>query len=237
MTDLARLLDVQAHDTTIDQLHHRRDNLPQRAEAKALAADRKALASARDQVAGRRDEVAERQAKLESDIAASEARITEIDKRMYSGEVSASRDLLAMSTEIQHIKERISALEDRALETMDEREPLDAEVAALDERGAELAARAERLAAEVAEEERVIEADLESEARARDAAAAGVEAGLLTTYTKLRTRLGGVGAARLEHGTCMGCRLQLPATELDRMKKLPADAVVHCEQCGRILVR
>ena len=29
----------------------------------------------------------------------------------------------------------------------------------------------------------------------------------------------------------------IPATELDRIRLEPADAVVNCEQCGRILVR
>ena len=38
-------------------------------------------------------------------------------------------------------------------------------------------------------------------------------------------------------GTCMGCHLQLPATEVDRLKRLEPDTLVFCDQCGRILVR
>ena len=59
---------------------------------------------------------------------------------------------------------------------------------------------------------------------------------LLAEYERLRARLGGIGAARLEHGTCMGCRMKLPATELDRIKHQSPDELVHCDQCGRILV-
>ena len=44
-------------------------------------------------------------------------------------------------------------------------------------------------------------------------------------------------AAKLEAGSCRGCHLQLSAVELDRIRKLPADAIVHCVECGRILVR
>jgi predicted nucleic acid-binding Zn-ribbon protein len=29
----------------------------------------------------------------------------------------------------------------------------------------------------------------------------------------------------------------LPSTELDRLRKGPPDALVFCDQCGRILVR
>jgi predicted nucleic acid-binding Zn-ribbon protein len=31
--------------------------------------------------------------------------------------------------------------------------------------------------------------------------------------------------------------MKLPATEIDRIKHQPPDALVHCDQCGRILVR
>ena len=49
--------------------------------------------------------------------------------------------------------------------------------------------------------------------------------------------LGGVGAARLVGPSCTGCHLTLPAQELDRIRREPPDALVFCDQCGRILVR
>jgi predicted nucleic acid-binding Zn-ribbon protein len=231
------LLDVQALDTTIDQLRHRRTHLPERGELKDAEAKRQVLAGEHAAATSARDEVAKREAGFEKDIAASEARIAEIDKRMYSGEVTSSRDLQAMSGEIEHIKVRISTLEDSALEAMDEREPLDAAVADLEARDAALAEEADRLRAVIAEAEAAIDAELADEVARREAAASGVPGELLAEYERLRTRLGGIGAARLEHGTCMGCRMKLPATELDRVKRQPPDALVHCEQCGRILVQ
>jgi hypothetical protein len=38
-------------------------------------------------------------------------------------------------------------------------------------------------------------------------------------------------------GSCSGCHLTLPAMEVDRIRKAPADEVITCDQCGRILVR
>jgi predicted nucleic acid-binding Zn-ribbon protein len=46
-----------------------------------------------------------------------------------------------------------------------------------------------------------------------------------------------VGAARLEQGSCTGCHLKLPSTEVERLRKLDPDEVAFCDQCGRILVR
>lgn len=237
MSALDDLLAVQAIDTTLDQLRHRRTHLPERAELKDVEAKRKALEAEHATAVSVRDEVAARQANLEKDIAASEARIAEIDKRMYSGEVTASRDLEAMTKEISSIRARVSTLEDHALEAMDEREPLDAAVAELEARDAGYVELAERLRAAIATAESEIDADLAKEEAARASAATPVPPDLLAEYERLRTRLGGIGAARLEHGTCMGCRMKLPATELDRIKHQPPDALVHCDQCGRILVR
>lgn len=236
MSEVEALLAVQERDTTIDQLRHRRATLPERAALRELDAERTALASGRAAAVSRRDEVGERLAGLEKTIAASEKRVAEIDKRMYSGEISASRDLQAMSAEIASIKARVSTLEDSALEAMDEREPFDAAVVELEGRDAGLAAERERLLTAIADMEAAIDAELETEQGGRVEAAATVSAELGQTYEKLRSRLDGIGAARLEHGTCMGCRMQLPATELDRIKHLPPEALVFCEQCGRILV-
>jgi hypothetical protein len=237
MSRFEELLAVQDLDLAIDQLRHRRAHLPERAELQQVDAQRKALAGELHEAAAARDEVAARQAGFERDIAASEGRIAEIDKRIYSGEVSASKDLQAMATEIQHLKERVSKLEDSALEAMDEREPLDAAVTDLEARDAGLVELGERLRAAIAEAEATIDGELAVEVEQRAGAATGVPDELLAEYERLRSRLGGIGAARLEHGTCMGCRMKLPATEIDRIKHQPPDALVHCDQCGRILVR
>lgn len=231
------LLAVQELDTTIDQLRHRRAALPERGELKALEADATTLAKELKAAMAARDEVAAREAALEKDIATAEGRIAQIDKRMYSGEVSASKDLQAMATEIEHLKARVSDLEDAALAALDEREPLDAAVAELEARAAGMVELGARLRTAIAEAEASIDAELSTEEGRRAEGAAGLDAALLAEYDRLRSRLGGIGVARLEHGTCMGCRMKLPATELDQLKHQPPDALVHCDQCGRILVR
>ncbi|HUP86683.1 MAG TPA: C4-type zinc ribbon domain-containing protein [Acidimicrobiales bacterium] len=237
MSSLEDLLAVQGLDTALDQLRHKRANLAERSELKDVEAKRKVLEGELATAIATRDVVAARQANLEKDIAASEARIAEIDKRMYSGEVSSSRDLQAMANEIAQIKSRVSTLEDHALEAMDEREPLDAAVDELAARDAGFVELAAQLWAAIAAAESEIDAEIAVEEGQRSSAASAVAGELLGEYERLRGRLGGIGAARLEHGTCMGCRMKLPATELDRIKHQPPDALVHCDQCGRILVR
>src|SRR5438445_123736 len=89
----------------------------------------------------------------------------------------------------------------------------------------------------LAEATEAIDAELAGELDARAIAAKAVPPDLLEQYERLRARLGGIGAARLVGNSCGGCHLTLPATELDRIRHLPPDAVALCDQCGRILVR
>jgi predicted nucleic acid-binding Zn-ribbon protein len=234
---LHRLLEVQDLDTQGDQLRHRRQSHPLRAELTAAQAQRQEVESRLAGERARLEALAARQADLEAEVTAGRSRLEAIERRMYSGEVGAARDLQAMAEEVDGLRGRISRLEDLILEVMEEREPVESLVGQL---SAELAAVADRQAH--------IEVDLhaaESELAAEEAEHAGrrrelaatVPADLLERYERLRKRLGGVGVARLVSGSCGGCHLTLPATELDRLRKAAPDAVVTCEQCGRILVR
>ena len=48
---------------------------------------------------------------------------------------------------------------------------------------------------------------------------------------------GNPGAAALVGNKCNGCNLAINAVEMQRIKTLPADEVLRCEECRRILVR
>ncbi|HXQ59722.1 MAG TPA: C4-type zinc ribbon domain-containing protein, partial [Acidimicrobiales bacterium] len=115
-------------------------------------------------------------------------------------------------------------------------EPIDAELAVVSSERDQRRDDRVRLQAAVAAAVEGIDADIAAESAARVAAATQVPADLLTRYERLRTTLGGTGAARLVGGSCSGCHLSLPAMEVDRIRKAPADEVILCDQCGRILV-
>jgi predicted nucleic acid-binding Zn-ribbon protein len=237
MTTLETLLQVQERDTAIDRLRHRRATLPERSALSVLD-DRVAGLEARiTEITARSEAVAARQSQLESEVGILEARIKEIERRLYSGTVSASRELQAMSAEVASLKRRRSSVEDEVLVAMEEGEPLSRQLETLDAERDQLDAESEGLRAVLVEAEVTIDAEITTESTARAAAADAVPPELILTYERLRARLDGVGAARLVGSSCSGCHLVLPSAELARVKKEPPDALVFCDQCGRILVR
>jgi predicted nucleic acid-binding Zn-ribbon protein len=236
-SEFQTLLAMQDHDTVLDQLRHRRETMPERAARQQLLEDGQRIASERDALAAQRDDIAKRESEVEGELAASEERATKLDKRMYSGEVSASRDLQAMAEEIQRLKEHASKLEDQALELLEEREPIDASIADMESQLRNLADQIHGLEAAIQAAEVEIDAEIATEETARQDLASQISDGLIARYEALRKKLGGTGAAPLHGAQCGGCHLTLPAQEVDRIKHAPADELILCDQCGRILVR
>lgn len=235
--DLEGLLALQDLDTAIDQHRHRRANLPERSAVTAMDAEASTLRRDIAAATSGRDEIAGRQSTLEAELAAAEDRAASVSRRLYSGEVTASRELQAMAADVDSLKARASALEDEVLELLEAREPLDGRLAELTSAAAGLAGRRQDAVEALAAAEVAVDSQLADLEAARATQAAALPASLLSTYDRLRAHLGGVGAARLVGTHCDGCHLTLPATELDRFRHLPDDEFVTCDQCGRILVR
>jgi predicted nucleic acid-binding Zn-ribbon protein len=232
-----RLLDVQELDSRADQLRHRRRSLPELAEIAELERTRAALVDdARDAKIVVDDLTAE-QEKVDADVEVVKARRTRDRERMDAGLITNPKDLERMSGELESLERRIATLEDEELEVMERLEAaqgmlssINDRVGAADTRLAELAAARDAAFAE-------IDAELAAVAEKRGPALEGLPADLLALYDRLRESKGGVGAALLQHRRCGGCQLGIDAAELATIKAAPADEVVRCEECSRILVR
>jgi predicted nucleic acid-binding Zn-ribbon protein len=231
------LIEVQEHDTTLAQLHHRIDAMPERAELRSVEARRSANRAAQLEVGSQVEDLTARQRALEEQIAAAAERRHQIERRMESGDVTSSRDLQAMDLEVQHLAARQVQFEEEEMALLEEEEPLDA---LADERGAtakvldeEAAGLEATIIAAVAD----IELAIKAEEATRAEAASRLPVELADRYEVLRSHLGGVGAARLVGDRCDGCHLNLSSVEVERIRRLPHEEFAACPQCDRILVR
>lgn len=237
MTDtLTHLLAVQDLDTSITQMEHRRDGLVATSGLAAVEAELAGLQSQRTDAEGRRGVLGARQRELDEQIAAITQRRDTVEKRLYATTSSSSRDLQAMNEEVKHLTERRADFEEQQLVVMLDLDPIDAELASLRERMDPLESKATELRSQVDLERLELDASIASAAGTRVAEAAQLPGALAERYESLRTRLKGIGAARLIGSHCDGCHLELPSMEVERIRALPPGEVATCEQCGRILV-
>lgn len=231
------LLTLQTHDSAADRLRHRRATLPERADLETRRAAHAELEQRRIEVTARRDAELREEKRLDDEVRGLEAKAKAEDARMYSGTISSPRELQAMQADIDQLRRQAAEREDEELEVMVRREALDAEVAEVEAAQAALAAEMATLQAAIEAQEREIDAELAGEEAARDALAPNIPESTLRLYEQVRANNRGVGAARLVGMNCQACHLALPATEVDRIRHLPADELVRCEHCGAILVR
>lgn len=235
--DIQALLTLQDLDTAIDQHRHQRATLPERGELVSLEGAVASTTRAREEVARRRAEIVAVQEGAEAELAASEERLAVVRRRMGSGDAASARDVTALSSGIDHLVERVSHLEDEVLAAMEERAPLDEQIALSDSELAGYAERRQALQAALTVSESRLDQEIVQLEDGRQAARAALAPERLALYDRLRPRLGGVAVARLVGSHCDGCHLTLPATEIDRLRREPPDALLYCDQCGRILIR
>jgi len=232
-----KLLDVQELDSRADQLRHQRAKLPELAEIAELTAKRGDVDNLARDVRITVDDLTAEQKKVDLDVEAVKTRRTRDRDRMDQGLITNPKDLERMQHELVSLERRISTLEDEELEVMEKLEEAQAELAKLEGMVAETDERLVALAA--ARDERLGDLDvrLQDVQGRRGPAAEGLPEDLLALYGRLREQKGGVGAAALRARECGGCRLTIDSVELTRIKGLPEDEVVRCEECQRILVR
>lgn len=232
-----RLLDVQDLDTRLGQLAHRATHLP---DATRLAELEARLARARDEVVAAEtilSDLTAEQSRADQDVAQVVERMKRDRQLLDSGSIGDPKQLQSIQAELDSLERRQSDLEDIELEVMDRVDGAKAAVEQLTAQRDEMAQERETLSASVAEQLAAIDAERRIVEQDRVAVAAEIPADLLALYDKIRGEHGGVGAAPLHRGTCQGCRLALPPTEIEALRGASPDAVIRCEECRRILVR
>ncbi|MBV9594208.1 MAG: hypothetical protein JO147_10515 [Actinobacteria bacterium] len=231
-----RLLDLQSTDTALAQLAHRRATLPELGQIAALRNESDALRSRRVDGQTALDDLATDQRRMENDVETVRNRAARDNDRLQGGGLPA-KELESLQHELMSLARRQSDLEDELLEVMERRETSEAEVAEFDR---QLAAIAAQLAdAEQHRDDQFGDIDDSVTARRaqRSAIAAELPADLLALYERVATANGGVGAAALRQRRCEGCHLELAGSELTSVRAAAPEAVVRCDNCGRILVR
>jgi len=233
--DLHALRNLQSIDTRIDQAGNALARLAERSEHAQAAAE---LARVRSS----RDDLRRGQAAMESELVDIEAKSAEVDahrarleKQMKT--VIAPREAEALQHEMAALSARRNELDDRGLVLLESSADADAQLVEL-AASEEIAARAEETAADaLAAAEAAIRSDIDGLSAERAVLAAAVDPSHLAEYERRRKSHAGVAVTEIQHGHCNGCHMDLSVSELDAVKRLPADVDAECPNCSRLLVR
>jgi predicted nucleic acid-binding Zn-ribbon protein len=230
------LLDLQALDTRLDQIVHRKATLPELAELRVMAAQ---MSACNDDLVRARtalDDVQREITKADTDVQLVRDRSIRHQARMDAGQGTA-KDMQALEHEIASLARRQSDLEDIEIEVMERAEALAADVTRLEGASAELTLHADQLKVVADKAIAELDAEVEQITRSRSDVVAGVGDELVGLYEKIRASSDGIGAAVLRQRRCEGCNLELNQLDINRITDAAQDEVLRCEECRRILVR
>lgn len=231
-----RLLELADLDAELGRIEHRRRGLPEHQEIDRLEGRDAELRDSTAALTAKDSDLRREQAKAEADVEQVRSRIDRDRQRLDAGQVSSPRELENLQSEVESLLRRQSDLEEIVLDVMERRETAQASLESGTAERGQLAAELQTVTAsrdvtlgELAEQSSKASTN-------RTEVAATVPVDLVGLYDKLKAQHG-VGAAALRHGACQGCHLTLNTVDLNAIRAAPADEVLRCEECRRILVR
>lgn len=230
MFNISGLVRLQETDLALDT---RRATV---SDAESRIGEKEELIELRARVAALRDalhaaEGTQNDIELEAD--GLKAKIAPLDEKLYSGAIKNPRELSDLQADIDQLKRQLSSTEDRGMEALAaldaaqaEHRAAEADLAALEAstagEQAELSATIAQLTGEIAELEGV-----------RQEQAEYIDNELRARYDHIRRVHQGRGVAKLDRNLCLGCRISLPVSMVNKARA--GAAVVQCPNCERIL--
>ena len=231
-----QLLALQQIDSAIIQLEHRIKNLPLAAQldtaTQSLISSKILLIAAETEKSDIKHELSRSEVDVEQVV----SRIEKDEKRLSSG-TGSPKELEQIQHELSSLAKRRSELEEVELEIMVRIEGIDERIKSLVAEVSNWESEVSKLKAQLDSEINELNSAKFRDIEARAELAKSIDSDLLQLYEKIRSASDGVGAARLVGDKCEGCHLTMNAAEVTRIKSLPDDELVRCEECRRILIR
>ena len=236
-SEVEKLFAVQDLDFRLQAIKRRLAGFDESSGAKAIADELRSLKLALKELNANLDGLVKRRDELEERSRSLMAKVKNIKAKEMSGAIS-HRDLATTEGEISNLELQRSDLEDQEMEVLTEIEELESPVLEVKARIAEREGELSRLRkenSEITEDLGIQIAELDT---LRSELCKSIDPALLKMYTDVYARVGSVALAKVENGSCQGCRLRLSALEIENVKRLLSGEFSRpptCEQCGRIL--
>jgi predicted nucleic acid-binding Zn-ribbon protein len=207
----------QAQNRIVSQLGENQDILKAKAR---LASDQNKL-----------EELNLQQKSADWEIEDLTAKIKEIEKKLYGGRISNSKELTNLQLEAEELKKIRSQLEDKVLGLMDEGELTRKTISDASRELAVLEARWQNQQKELTLELEKFKTNHTTLGANKQSVLPQIDSATLEIYKDIKKRKG-IAVARVEQGICLGCRITLPNSDLQQAR---GNGLVKCSSCGRIL--
>ncbi|MFN2120585.1 MAG: zinc ribbon domain-containing protein [Anaerolineales bacterium] len=224
------LLRLQKVDNNIGQAQSRLE------EIRRILEDNAELTDARTQLESARDEhkLAEQDRRSEDvEAQALRLKIQGAESSLYGGTVRNPKELQDLQADVEALKRRLNAVEERELEAMVRLETTLGTIEAAEATLGRVSTRIESEQALLLQERSNLNQSLTDLRAERDAAVAATSAEHLRQYQRLLQSRRGLAVAQIADGACEACGTALTAALQQSARH--ASVLTYCPSCGRIL--
>jgi len=222
-------------DRWVERVIAQRGHLPEMAELATIEDELRALVASLKEAQNTQAPVQKKYTELQSDADKLRKRAQDIQSKLDSSTANA-RELGALQTEIEHVRDLLSKAEDLEMDAFLELEPLDQVISDIKAAAQPKMDRRGVLQAQITELQATLDEEIASLRISRGERAKDVPEAILKTYEAAHLRVGISGAAQVENGRCDGCRIELSPLDFDRWKAQAEDTFMACPECGRLLL-
>ena len=223
------LRDLQKIDQEISSIEATRKGY--RDELAAFTAEADKVQDMLDQL---NDEVAalqQEESRLQQDLLKERGNVARVEARLP--EIQTQKEYVAVLKEIDMAKKANKDLEEQLLAKQQEITVLEEDRKEKQEALDGITERSEARGSELNQLLADSEETLLKRTESRETVAAELPAGLLRKYHNLFKRRGGLALAMARNGACLGCNMQLPPQQYNKL--LQIEEIQTCPHCNRIL--
>lgn len=229
LPEIEQLLILQDRDQKLKSLKTELNLAPQQ---RADLDERLAQATAnRDTIKQRQRDAELEKKKLEGDAKAKRDSIGKFKLQQF--QTRKNEEFQALGNEIKRYEGDIEKIEDRELELMEELENGKLTVSGAEKEFTATKAQIEQQQVDLQAKIKALETHIAEFEADRAKLAEKLDEDLRVNYERLFVNKNGTAVVSLEHETCNGCHMKVTAQTAVRVKA--ENAIVNCEQCGRIL--
>ena len=231
MTRISDLFDLQGTDLEIDSRHVAIADIESRlGESEEVEASAGTMKEREVEV----EDLRKKLRRSEQEVEDLSGKIKPLEKKLYGGSVHIPKELASIEEDIHSLQARKRILEDRELDVMSQLEEAERALAAAKQEHDKLVADWDAEQRRLGQERDTLNAEIEEFEGKREAQRSRVDAKTLSFYDALRAKHQGRAVAKVERGTCGGCRISLPMSLLQKARS-GSDLIVQCSSCERIL--
>ena len=163
-----------------------------------------------------------------------EERRSQINKKIYSGEITNPRELSAFEDEITNLSALIERADDTLLLQMEESDKYDDGLEKASTKHEAVRKQHESLSGELQTEREQLAALIERDTPVRDTTRNLLSAETLRIYDNIRKSRDGIAVSSVESNRCSTCRINIPLQMIQKLKS--TSEFVYCNSCRRILL-